>query len=89
MIDRVGIYIGGLKYMFRADFNEKKTIITDLGSFLKVSYHTKLRFAERKAQCIFSECGPLNSLLIYTTTIFQHREPSKLKHLFLRADYFI
>ena len=35
-------------------------MITDLVSFLKVSCHTKFRFAEREAQCILSECGPLN-----------------------------
>ena len=28
-------------------------------SFLKVSCHTKFRFAEREAQCILVECGPL------------------------------
>ena len=27
--------------------------------FLKVSCHTKFRFAEREAQCILGECGPL------------------------------
>ena len=34
-------------------------MITDLRSFLKVSCDTKFRFAERKAQCILGECGPL------------------------------
>jgi len=34
-------------------------MITDLRSFLKVSCHTKFRFAEREAQCILDECGPL------------------------------
>ena len=34
-------------------------MITDLRSFLKVSCHTKFRFAEREAQCILGECGPL------------------------------
>ena len=28
--------------------------------FLKVSCHTKFRFAEREAQCILGECGPLS-----------------------------
>ena len=36
-------------------------MITDLRSFLKVSCHTKFRFAEREAQCILGECGPLSS----------------------------
>ena len=31
---------------------------TDLRS-LKVSCHTKFRVAEREAQCILGECGPL------------------------------
>ena len=35
-------------------------MITDLRSFLKVSCHTKFRFAEREAQCILGECGPLS-----------------------------
>ena len=35
-------------------------MITD-SSFLKVSCHTKFRFAEREAQCILGECGPLRS----------------------------
>ena len=39
-------------------------MITDLGSFLKVSCHTKFRFAEREAQCILGECGPLILLLL-------------------------
>ena len=38
----------------------KKTI-TDLRSFLKVSCHRKFRFAEREAQCILGECGPLKT----------------------------
>ena len=28
---------------------------------LKVSCHTKFRFAEHEAQCILGECGPLNN----------------------------
>ena len=36
-------------------------MITDLRSLLKVSCHTKFRFAEREAQCILGECGPLTS----------------------------
>ena len=32
----------------------------DNRSFLKVSCHTKFRFAEREAQCILGECGPLS-----------------------------
>ena len=28
---------------------------------LKVSCHTKFRFAEREAQCILDECGPLKN----------------------------
>ena len=36
-------------------------MITDLRS-LKVSCHTKFRFAEREAQCILGECGPLKYL---------------------------
>ena len=31
-------------------------------NFLKVSCHTKFRFAKRKAQCIVGECGPLRIL---------------------------
>ena len=42
-----------------SDCNEKKTMITDLRSFLKVSCHTKFRFAELEAQCILGERGPL------------------------------
>ena len=35
-------------------------MITDLRSFeSRVSCHTKFRFAEREAQCILGECGPL------------------------------
>ena len=41
----------------------KKDWITDLRSFLKISCHAKFRFAEREAQCILGECGPLNSLI--------------------------
>ena len=41
-----------------SDCNEKRS---DLKSFLKVSCHTKFRFAERKAQCILGECGPLKN----------------------------
>ena len=29
----------------------------DNRSFLKVSCHTKFKFAEREAQCILGECG--------------------------------
>ena len=36
-------------------------MITDLKSFLEVSCHTKFIFAEREAQCILDECGPLSS----------------------------
>ena len=38
----------------------KKDWTTDLKSFLKISCHTKFRFAEREAQCILGECGPLS-----------------------------
>ena len=38
-------------------------MITDLRSFLKVSCHTKFRFAEREAQCILGECGPLMRII--------------------------
>ena len=31
--------------------------------FLKVSCHTKFRFAEREAKCILAECGPLKKFL--------------------------
>ena len=34
----------------------KKTMITDIFFF---KCHTKFRFAEREAQCILDECGPL------------------------------
>ena len=43
-------------------------MITDLRSFLKVSCHTKLRFAEREAQCILGECGPLSMAGILANT---------------------
>ena len=59
MINRERIYTGGLKYMCRIRLQLKKTMITDLRSFLKVSCQTKFRFAEREAQCILGHCGPL------------------------------
>ena len=31
----------------------------DDNSFLKVSCHTKFKFAEREAQCILGACGPV------------------------------
>ena len=65
----------------------KKTIITDLRSFFKVSCHMKFRFAEREAQCILGECGPfmrmmkLHHLVHYTIVnnlIFPRRISSEL-----------
>ena len=63
MINRERIYTGGLKYMCRIRLQWKMTMITDLWSCLKASFHTKFRFAEREAQCIFGECGPLIDLV--------------------------
>ena len=40
-------------------------MITDLRSILKVSCHTKFRFAEREAQCILGECGPLSMQILW------------------------
>ena len=40
----------------------------DDNSFFKVSCHTKFRFAEREAQCVLGECGPLNSLQLSSCT---------------------
>ena len=39
-------------------------MITDLRSFLKVLCHTKFKLAEREAQCILGEYGPLNKQLM-------------------------
>ena len=43
-----------------------KRTITDLRSFFQISCHTKFRFAEREAQCILGECGPLKSIIELT-----------------------
>ena len=49
----------------------KKTMITDLRSFMKVSCRTKFRFAELEAQCILGECGPLTSR--YLSSVKQYK----------------
>ena len=61
--DKQGTYLHrGIKIYVHDPIVMKKTMITDLRSFLKVSCHTKFRFAEREAQCILGECGPLNNI---------------------------
>ena len=54
---------------------------------LKVSCHTKFRFAEREAQCILGECGPLRknkrSLAPSRTQLF-----SIVLLPFMTRDYF-
>ena len=48
MISRERLYTGGLKYMCRIRLYRKKTMITFLRSFLKVSCHTKSRFTSTR-----------------------------------------
>jgi len=57
MIKGEHIYTGRLKYNYVQDPIVMKK--DDLRSFLKVSCHTKFRFAKREAQSILGECGPL------------------------------
>ena len=55
-------------------------MITDLRSFLKVSCHTKFRFAECEAQCILGECGPLRlQLTVKTSGLSQAYDATILK----------
>ena len=68
---------------------------------MKVSCHTKFRFAEREAQCILGECGPLSSLKIMaelleygaaisvTLLVFQETSSFSVASLVTEIDYFI
>ena len=55
---RIKIYVQDPIVMKKDDNRSKK--------FFQISCHTKFRFAEREAQCILGECGPLKSIIELT-----------------------